>query len=38
MKIEDIIVLVGGRGARLGKITKKITKPLNIKFTFLSIY
>ena len=28
MKIEDIVVLVGGRGTRLGKITKKIPKPL----------
>ena len=28
MKIEDIVVLVGGRGSRLGKITEKIPKPL----------
>ena len=28
MEIEDIVVLVGGRGERLGKITKKLPKPL----------
>ena len=28
MEIEDIVVLVGGRGRRLGKITKKLPKPL----------
>ena len=28
MKIEDIVFLVGGRGRRLGKITKKLPKPL----------
>ena len=28
MKIEDLVILVGGRGTRLGTITKKTPKPL----------
>jgi D,D-heptose 1,7-bisphosphate phosphatase len=28
MKIDEIVILVGGRGTRLGKITNKIPKPL----------
>ena len=28
MQIEDVVILVGGKGSRLGNITKKIPKPL----------
>ena len=28
MKIEDAVILVGGKGARLGNITKRVPKPL----------
>ena len=35
MEIEDIVVLVGGRGERLGKITDKIAaKKSKVKFYF----
>ena len=28
MKINDVVILVGGLGTRLGSITKRIPKPL----------
>ena len=28
MKVDELVILVGGRGTRLGKITKRIPKPL----------
>ena len=28
MHIDDVVILVGGKGTRLGRITKKIPKPL----------
>ena len=28
MKVDDIVILVGGRGKRINKITKKVPKPL----------
>ena len=28
MRVDDIVILVGGRGFRIDKLTKKIPKPL----------